>query len=129
LKSLALDTNAYGALIKGDVRAAQLIEEAEQIALPSVVLGELKAGFEYGARRQQNMEQLEQFITELELMILSVDVETTAFYAQVYAKLKRTGKMIPTNDIWIAALCLQCEATLYTLDTHFLAISELQVQR
>ena len=45
--------------------------------------------------------------------------ETTHWYANVRLDLRRTGKMIPANDMWIAALCRQHELPILSKDKHF----------
>ncbi|MEM7184769.1 MAG: PIN domain-containing protein [Spirochaetota bacterium] len=44
------------------------------------------------------------------------------------AELKKKGKPIPENDIWIAALAIQYTATLVTKDKHFKNIDGLQIE-
>lgn len=51
---VALDTNRYVDLCKGVSESVTLLEEAEAVILPFVVLGELRAGFANG-RRQAEM--------------------------------------------------------------------------
>ena len=52
-------------------------------------------------------------------VILSCDAVTAFFYKDVKDKLRRIGKPIPENDIWIAAIALQYDLTLITQDEHF----------
>ena len=58
---VALDTNRYVDLCKGVAGTVALLEEAEEIALPFVVLGELRAGFAHGRRQAEN----EQILPEI----------------------------------------------------------------
>ncbi len=51
---VALDTNRYVDLCKGVVETLELLEAAEAIILPFVVLGELRAGFAFGRRQTEN---------------------------------------------------------------------------
>jgi tRNA(fMet)-specific endonuclease VapC len=39
--------------------------------------------------------------------------------------MKRIGKPIPDNDLWIAALCVQHNLTLISRDPHFDRIPQL----
>jgi len=41
--------------------------------------------------------------------------------------LKRKGKPIPTNDMWIAASSLQHGLALFTLDAHYNAVDGLML--
>jgi predicted nucleic acid-binding protein len=52
-------------------------------------------------------------------MVLDVNEQTTNYYAEITLELKRKGKPIPTNDIWIAALCRQHRLPLLSRDRHF----------
>ena len=51
---------------------------------------------------------------------------TADLYALVYTALRRKGKPIPTNDLWIAASSLEHGAALLTLDAHFQSIDGLR---
>ena len=51
--------------------------------------------------------------------VLDIGVETAAKYAQVRMELKRAGTPIPSNDVWIAALCRQHSLPLLSRDSHF----------
>jgi predicted nucleic acid-binding protein len=55
-------------------------------------------------------------------MVLDVNEPTTQYYAEISAELKRMGKPIPTNDLWIAALCRQHGLPLLSRDRHFDAV-------
>lgn len=50
-------------------------------------------------------------------------------YGLIFAELTRQGKLIPTNDIWIAALALQHDYILATRDSDFSRIPGLKVER
>ncbi len=62
VKSLCLDTNAYGEFMRGNEAAIALIESADQIWMPFVVLGELRAGFFKGSRAAANEADLTEFM-------------------------------------------------------------------
>ena len=57
--------------------------------------------------------------------VLNIDEETTPPYAAIYLELKKKGKPIPTNDLWIAALCRQHSLPLLSQDRHFDLVSGL----
>ena len=60
--------------------------------------------------------------------VMPVEVATAALYAAVYRQLRRDGRPVPTNDMWIAAAVLsQPDGVLYTLDDHFRAVVGLRV--
>jgi tRNA(fMet)-specific endonuclease VapC len=51
--------------------------------------------------------------------VLRVDEGTAEQYAEVRDALKRSGRPIPGNDVWIAALARQYALPLLTRDQHF----------
>lgn len=53
--------------------------------------------------------------------------DTARQYGELFAKLRRQGTPIPTNDIWIAALALQYDLTLDTRDEHFKRVPDLKL--
>ena len=122
-----MDTNAYIAFCKGDAVLKKIIEEAENIIIPLIVLAELRAGFSCGNRQNENAKNLEFFLNAPRVSILSPNEATTFLYAQLFRQLRESGNKIPINDLWIAALVLQNDAVLVTYDTHFRHIAQLPV--
>jgi tRNA(fMet)-specific endonuclease VapC len=51
--------------------------------------------------------------------VLDVKEETTRHYAAINLELTQAGKAIPTNDLWIAALCRQHAFSILSRDRHF----------
>jgi tRNA(fMet)-specific endonuclease VapC len=116
---VALDTNRYVDLCKGVDETVSLLEEAEAILVPFVVLGELRAGFVQGRRQADNERTLRQFLLKDGVHVLFADDQTTHHYASVFRQLRKQGTPIPTNDIWLAALVLQHNLALHARDKHF----------
>ncbi|MBI5193918.1 MAG: type II toxin-antitoxin system VapC family toxin [Nitrospirae bacterium] len=119
MKKILLDTNAYGAFKKDDSMVTGVIRSVEYIGLSVVVLGELLGGFKGGSKEEKNIEELNEFMDSPRVHLLPVDEETAEFYAKVYRDLKKKGKPIPSNDMWIAASALRHGLSLLTLDEHF----------
>jgi predicted nucleic acid-binding protein len=46
--------------------------------------------------------------------------------AEVKQGLRRRGRPIPINDVWIAASCMEHGALILTLDAHFDAVDGLR---
>ena len=122
---LALDTNRYTDLVRGDPHVAESVESADEVWLPFVVLAELRAGFSLGTKGAQNEAALRRFLFKPSVEVLYADEQTTHHYASVYRQLRLQGTPIPTNDMWIAALVLQHSLTLCARDTHFDALPQL----
>jgi tRNA(fMet)-specific endonuclease VapC len=116
---VALDTNRYVDLCRGVDETVAILEEAEGIVLPFVVLGELRAGFAHGRRPAENERTLRRFLLKEGVQVLFADDQTTHHYASVFRQLRTQGTPIPTNDMWLAALVLQHNLALHARDRHF----------
>jgi tRNA(fMet)-specific endonuclease VapC len=116
---LALDTNRYVDLCRGVSETVGLLEEADAIFLPFIVLGELRAGFALGRKQTDNERTLRRFLMKDGVRVLFPDDQTTHHYALVFRQLRKQGTPIPTNDIWLAALVLQHNLVLHARDRHF----------
>lgn len=117
--TVALDTNRYVDLCKGVGETVALLEEADAILLPFVVLGELRAGFVHGRHQAENERILRRFLSKAGVAVLFADEQTTHHYASVFRQLRKQGTPIPTNDMWLAALVLQHNLALHARDKHF----------
>ncbi|TAK74534.1 MAG: type II toxin-antitoxin system VapC family toxin [Gammaproteobacteria bacterium] len=127
VRKVMLDTNAYTAFKRGHEEVLSILQHADTIGMSSIVLGELTSGFLVGSKYKRNMDELNQFLDSPHVHIFSIDEETVAFYAKIYATLRQKGKPVPTNDLWIAAATLQQGCKLCTFDNHFQSIDNLIV--
>ena len=125
MSRLCLDTSAYSNFKRGDERSKQLVDGAEWIGLPAIVVGELWTGFVLGRRREENARELEEFMANAVVVELSVDSQVARIYGEIVADLRSAGTPVPTNDIWIAAVAARAGATVLTYDDHFEAISRV----
>lgn len=116
---IAIDTNRYVDSAKGLPDAVDRVRRADEILVPFVVVGELRAGFAAGVRSLQNEAALVRFLDSRRVDLVFADEETTHHYARLFYQLRRQGTPIPTNDLWIAALVVQHQVHLYARDTHF----------
>jgi len=122
---LALDTNRYTDLCRDNQSVVETVELADEVWLPFIVLGELRAGFAVGSQGPHNEAALRRFLLKPGVGVLYADEQTTHHYATVFRQLRRQGTPIPTNDMWIASLVLQYSLTLYDRDAHFDALPQL----
>ena len=125
MKRVLLDTNAYVAFKRGHPDIVELLRRADEIVVPTVVLGELLAGFALGRREARNREELAAFFSSDRVQVVPADEGTADYYARVFALLRRKGRPIPANDLWIAATTLQHGLLLVTFDEHFQFIEGL----
>jgi tRNA(fMet)-specific endonuclease VapC len=123
-----LDTSAYSELNRGDQRILDVLRRAETVAMPVVVLGELHSAFRAGARRTENEELLRRFLGKPSVQVLDMTAETALRYAEIDVYLRRRGRPIPRNDVWIAASALEHGMRVVTFDEHFRQIPMLLVE-
>jgi tRNA(fMet)-specific endonuclease VapC len=122
---LAVDTNAVIAYRECIASVSAIIEEADTLFLPTIVLGELLYGAVNSAQPQKNKQTIRKFLTQSSLA--PVDESTAVRYATVRLELKKAGRPIPENDLWIAATCLELDVPLLTRDKHFDFVCGLEI--
>ncbi len=122
---IAIDSNRYTDFCKGLPEVVEVLQDASEIHVPLIVIGEQRAGFAHGVHREKNERTLTRFLNNEAIFILAPDEQTTFFYADLYAYLRKKGKPVPTNDLWIAALVLQHQLVLFDRDSDFDHIPQL----
>jgi tRNA(fMet)-specific endonuclease VapC len=127
MKTILLDTNAVSAFFKGDRHILACVSNAEHVYLSTIVLGELLAGFRLGSQFERNQGILASFMACSSVQPLPVSIETADYYSRLFLALRKRGKPIPTNDLWLAAQTMECGAVLITLDQHFQDVPGLRV--
>jgi predicted nucleic acid-binding protein len=112
-----LDTNGLSAMADGDKSLEPLLQQAAEIAVPVIVLGE----YRYGIRQSRHRTRYERWLAKVlaGCRVLAVDEETAGHYAEIRDELKRSGRPIPGNDLWIAALARQHALSLLSRDQQF----------
>lgn len=84
--------------------------------------------FELGSRRERNRAELEEFLRSPRVGIAPLVEATAERYARILAYLLRSGRPIPTNDLWIAASAMEHGVVLLTADAHFLQVPQIVVK-
>lgn len=125
VKRIALDTNAVIAILNNQTEIYHLLGKYDTICLPVTVCGELIFGAKNSKLSARNEKKYYEFINSCEL--LDINFLIAESYASLRLNLKKSGKPIPENDIWIAATCLVNGVPLCTYDKHFHAIKELVI--
>lgn len=121
-----LDTNIVIAIFANDTKVVQTLQKAQEILIPSIVLGELFYGARNSTQTSENLARIEAF--HQANVILVCDAATAAIYGQIKAELKQRGAPIPENDIWIAAIANQYALTLVSRDKHFGHITNIKYE-
>lgn len=125
---ILLDTSAYSALHRGDTSVLAIVQDAEVVGMPAVVVGELYSGFRQGSMWAKNYELLSRFLSKASVRMLPVTEATAMHYAEIDVYLRRNGRPIPRNDVWIAASAIEHGMQVVTLDAHFREVPLLVVR-
>ncbi|HIJ96391.1 MAG TPA: type II toxin-antitoxin system VapC family toxin [Desulfuromonadales bacterium] len=125
MKRILLDTSAYSNLMRGASGIVELLDDADEVFLCAIVLGELLAGFKRGSREQDNKLILRDFLSISNVVVLNIDDSTAERYSIILDYLKKYGTPIPSNDVWIAACAMQNGLVLLTTDQHFSLLPQI----
>jgi len=88
-------------------------------------LGELHFGAWTSAQKERNLARVDEFAAANAVLV--TDVATAREYGVLKAALRAKGRLIPENDMWIAAIARQHGLTLITRDAHFQEVEGLAV--
>ncbi len=119
MKRILIDTNIYSHALKGDEGVVEILRETDEIGISIISIGELLTGFRLGGLEKKNRKELDQFLDSPRVIVYQAGEGTAEFYAQILCSLRKIGKPVPTNDIWIAAVAFQNGLKLFTKDVHF----------
>ena len=125
MSKILIDTNIYSHAMLGEEIVISVMRQAAVIGISAISIGELLSGFKGDKREKENQAELKEFLDSSRVRILPIDEETAEFYAEIINQLRRDGKPIPTNDIWIGAIALQHGLRMFTRDKHFKHIAGL----
>ncbi len=119
---MILDTNAISAMSYEkrkveDINIEVVLQESLQPYLSVPVLAE----YQYGLINSRHQKSLGIWLEQLKSSwpVLTLDVMTAHFYAEIRNQLRKVGRMIPVNDLWIGALAIQHQLPILSEDRHF----------
>ena len=121
-----LDTNVAIALFAGDLAVQEKVRNAEYIVAVPPVIGELCFGAQKSNRVTENLHKIDILVQQS--IVFPCDLETAQWYGIIKNQLRRKGRPIPDNDIWIAAIAMQRGLILVTRDAHFDEVESLQTE-
>lgn len=124
---MILDTNALSAFVDGEPGVRDALRRETRAAIPVIVLGEFRYGIAGSRHRAAYEAWLEEQLPHFE--ILTVTDRTAVAYALLRVALRRSGRPIPANDAWIAALALQHRLPILSRDEHFDVVAGIERRR
>lgn len=99
----------------------------DEIYISSITVAELYFGAYYSSQVIKNIELLNEFSSELN--ILNLDTECGKIFGKIKADLKKEGKIINDSDLFIASIAISNKVRLVTNnDKHFKRIEELHIE-
>jgi len=120
-----LDTNVIIKYLAGDEATKPLIDNASEILVSVIVVGELQYGAQKSSKTESNLMLFTKFLCNF--TIIPVDENIAAIYGELKEQLRIKGVNIPENDIWIAASAKSRQCRLITYDSHFKSVDGLVV--
>jgi tRNA(fMet)-specific endonuclease VapC len=124
-RGILLDSSVVISHLRGKLDIAERVPGPEPIFLSLTALGELYKGVLKSGNPAKNRLELDLFLKTV--AVLHPDTATALHYAQIATGLDKKGIPIPENDIWIAAIALECSIPLATRDAHFERIDGLMI--
>jgi predicted nucleic acid-binding protein len=124
---ILLDTNPIVAHLRGKLDLAAILPEDGLLFTSLFTVGELEKGIHRADHPEDERTQVDSFLDGI--AILMPDKETAVAYGKISGDLDTQGQRIPENDMWIAAVALECGLKLATGDAHFERVTDLDILR
>jgi len=130
MKRSLLDTSILIAFLRGEQsvvsKVGGYLEEFDKLSLSIITYYEILRGLKY-LGNERKLKEFEELMGESEIITLDRKIIRKA--SEIYAELKREGKMIEDADILIAATCLVRGFVLITdNEKHFRRIKGLETE-
>lgn len=122
-----VDTNVIIRVLKGVTELFELFDDMDKLYVSSISVGELFYGANLSSKMEYNLSLYKDFCDQMN--IISPDDYVAEFYGKIKSQLKKDGKPIPENDIWIAATAMTSNLQLVTADSDFLSVKGLAIQK
>jgi|ERR1017187_1286714 tRNA(fMet)-specific endonuclease VapC len=121
-----LDTNIVIALLEGDDTVLSHLDQAPEVFLPAVAVGELFFGAAKSGRPSENTAKVERFAADRS--IVPCDLDVAREYGRLKQRLREKGRPLPENGIWIAATAIHHGMVLVSRDHHFQEVEDLDIE-
>ena len=116
---ILIDSNRFIDFCAGKMEVVDAFEQAALVVVPFIVLAEIRVGAQSIKRGDAQVRILGELLQQPGVRVVHSSDSTTHHYAALYARLRKAGTPIPTNDLWIAALAIEHSLVLYSRDAHF----------
>lgn len=117
---ILIDTNVLIRFFRGDEPLSEQIERAEAVVVHPIVYAEYISGLNENTKGGRMLrKQIEAFLDAPSVTLAHMTLGAAVYYSKIYRYLKQMGKMIPQNDIWLAASALENGYGIATHDRHF----------
>lgn len=126
-KTFLVDTNVLIDLTNGVSSEQPRLAKSGRVYVSPVVRGEFLAGIRNNAKSRNRQRVFDSFMALPNVVRPPLTDETAENYARLWQFLSDAGRLIPSNDIWIAAHAMELGATLVTTDGHFENVPNLDV--
>lgn len=125
--NLVFDTSALSKLLakNEEILKAASSQSWERLIIPLASDAEIRSGFNYSSKAQQNLRVYEEFVKEFAIEIAQPDQTTSIVYADLATWCRKQDVSLSQNDLWIAACAVQNTARLLTLDADFEQLPQL----
>ena len=116
---ILIDSNRFIDFCAGEMKVVDAFEQVALVVVPFIVLAEIRVGAQSIKRGDAQVRILGELLQQPGVRVVHSSDSTTHHYAALYARLRKAGTPIPTNDLWIAALAIEHSLVLYSRDAHF----------
>ena len=120
-----LDTNVITKMIDRDPAAITMVKKIDKFYTSVIVAGELYFAAAHSAQRKANLAVFRKVLSGIK--IIPIDDKVCMSYAEIKLELRKKGRPIPENDIWIAACAHTYGLSVATFDRHFSEISQIEL--
>jgi tRNA(fMet)-specific endonuclease VapC len=122
--SLALDSSVIVRHMRlADADIVARLKAATELYLPLTALGEMLYGIRRSGNDPRAQAQWQRF--NQGVVLLEPNEVTASVYAEFKSHLANKGRLIPENDIWIAATAHSHDLPLYCRDAHFEELADI----
>jgi tRNA(fMet)-specific endonuclease VapC len=119
------DTNVIIKMIDKDLVTIRMVESRKKLYTSVVVVGELYFAALNSGRPETNLRIFRELLSTIE--IVYIDDAVAMSYAEIRLGLKKKGRPIPDNDIWIAACAYAKGLSVASFDGHFKEIARIEL--